>query len=118
MKWPFFSRYRVGLDAYIYDGTKTKKLGGINSDGRSLSLGLYLEFIASTNARGDFQYYWQVVNTGQAANSAGDLRGKFFLDNQVRWEQTKYKGKHWIECFIIQNNTCVARSGKFFINIK
>lgn len=118
LKWPFFNRYRVGLDAYIYDGTKTKKLGGINSDGRSLSLGLYLEFIASTNARGDFQYYWQVVNTGQAAKYAGGLRGKFFIDNKVRWEHTKYKGKHWIECFIIQNNTCVARSGKFFINIK
>ena len=118
LRWPFSNRYRVGVDAYIYDETKTKKLGGINSDGRSLSSGLYLEFIASTNARGDLQYYWQVVNTGQAAKSVGDLRGKFFLDNKVRWEQTKYKGKHWIECFIIQNNTCIARSGKFFINIK
>jgi hypothetical protein len=118
LKWPFSGGYRVGMNAYIYNGTKTAKLGGINSDGRSLSAGLQLKFIANTNVSDNFQYYWQVVNTGQAAKIAGGLRGNFFTDNQVRWESTQYKGKHWIECFIIQNDACIARSGKFFINIK
>jgi len=118
LKWPFSGGYRVGMNAYIYNGTKTTKLGGINSDGRSLSAGLQLKFIANTNVSDNFQYYWQVVNTGQAAKIAGGLRGNFFTDNQVRWESTQYKGKHWIECFIVQNDACIARSGKFFINIK
>lgn len=118
LKWPFSGGYRVGIDAYVYNGAKTTKLGGINSDGRCLSAGLQLKFIANTNVSNNFQYYWQVVNTGQAAEIAGGLRGNFFTDNQVRWESTQYKGKHWIECFIIQNDACIARSGKFFINIK
>jgi len=118
LKWPFSNDCRVGIDAYIYNEAKTTKLGGINSDGRSLSTGLQLKFIARTNASNNFQYYWQVVNTGGEARQAGDLRGKFFLGNQVQWEHTKYRGKHWVECFIVQNNACIAKSGKFFINIK
>lgn len=118
LRWPLIVTNKVSIDAYIYDGSKTKKLGGINSNGRNLSTGFCLKFVAQTNAKGNFQYYWQVVNTGQAAKLAQDLRGKIFADSQIRWEHTKYTGKHWVECFVVQNNTCVARSGKFFINIR
>ncbi len=129
LKWPYNQASKVRIDAYIYtfneDIDKRKKLGGINSNGRNLLKKLYLKFIAKTNARGGFEYYWQVVNTGTEAKNAvkkdgsiGDLRGHFITGNRVHWEQTKYIGKHWIECFIIQNNVCVARSGKFLVNIK
>lgn len=118
LRWPFEKIYRVGIDAYIYTENKAKRLGGINSDGRVLPPGLYLKFIARTNAKGIFKYYWQVVNTGEAAKRNNDLRGNIFEGNQVRGEHTKYQGKHWIECFIVQNNICVARSGKFFVNIR
>ena len=77
-----------------------------------------MKFIANTNASGESKYYWQVVNTGKAAKEAGGLRGKIFEGGMVRWEHTEYHGKHWIECFIVRNNICVARSGKFFVNIK
>ena len=96
----------------------SEKIRSINSDGRVLPPGLYLKFIARTNAKGIFKYYWQVVNTGEAAKRNNDLRGNIFEGNQVRGEHTKYQGKHWIECFIVQNNICVARSGKFFVNIR
>jgi len=118
LRWPLIATNRVSVDAYIYNINKTKKLGGINSNGRNLSKDLYLKFVAKTNVKGEFQYYWQVVNTGQEAKSALDLRGKFFVGEQIQWEHTKYNGKHWVECFIVQNNTCVGRSEKFFINIK
>lgn len=116
--WNFIGTNRVRIDAYIYDGTKTRKFGGLNTDGRNLQKGLSLKYIAETNASGIFQYYWQVVNTGHDALLANNLRGKIFLGNQVQWESTLYKGKHWIECFIVQNGVCIARSGKFFVNIK
>ena len=118
IKWPFERKYKVRIDAYIYTENKAKRLGGINSDGRSLSPNLCLKFIAKTNTEGVFKYYWQVVNTGEEARRNNDLRGNIFEGNQVQWEHTKYSGKHWIECFIVQNNICVARSGKFFVNIK
>ena len=118
LRWPFEKMYRIDINAYIYTENKARKLGGINSDGRTLPPGLCLKFIARTNTRSPFKYYWQVVNTGYAAKRNNDLRGEIFGGSQVRWEQTKYPGKHWIECFIIQDNICVARSGKFFVNIR
>jgi hypothetical protein len=117
-KWTIEKFYNVNIDTYIYTENKTKKLGGINSDGRVLSPGFNLKFYAKTNARGIFKYYWQVVNTGRDARINNDLRGQIFEGNQVHWEHTRYSGKHWIECFIVQDNICVARSGRFFINIK
>jgi len=118
LQWSFQRIYRVNINAYVYVGNKSKKLGGINSDGRNLAKGFQLKFIANTNASGESKYYWQVVNTGKAAKEAGGLRGKIFEGGMVRWEHTEYHGKHWIECFIVRNNICVARSGKFFVNIK
>jgi len=35
-----------------------------------------------------------------------------------RRESTLYKGMHWIECFIIKNGKCVARSSEFVVNIE
>lgn len=116
-RWNFVNSDRVHIDAYVYDESKTKKFGGINSDGRNLMPGFALKYIAITNVPNP-QYYWQIVNTGEKAKAANDLRGNILLDTQVRWEHTRYFGKHWIECFVIQDNVCVARSGKFFINIK
>jgi len=118
LRWPFIGINKVRIDAYIYTENKAKRLGGINSDGRNLSVGLSLKFIAKTDAEGDFNYYWQVVNTGYAARIANDLRGNIFKGSKIQWENTKYHGKHWNECFIVQDDTCVARSGKFFVNIK
>ena len=118
LRWPFRRIYKVRIDAYIYTGNKTRRLGGINSDGRLLSPGFWLKFIARTNARGNFNYYWQVVNTGEAARDNNDLRGNIFKGGQLQWEYTKYPGKHWIECFIVVDNICVGRSEKFFVNIR
>lgn len=118
LRWPYASEGRVSIDTFTYNYGKTKKLGGINSDGRNLPAGLALKYIARTNIDGDHEYYWQVVNTGEHARSANDLRGTIFQGRQVHWEYTKYRGKHWIECFVVQNGYCIARSGKFFVNIK
>ncbi len=118
LEWPYNQINKVKIDAYIYTSDKNKKLGGINSNGRSLNRNFNLKFIATTNAKGSFDYYWQVVNTGTEAINDGGLRGVFIQGNRVQWEYTKYRGKHWIECFIIQNDICIARSRKFFVNIK
>lgn len=128
--WPYSSQYKVSINAYIYTrvGGNLKKLGGLNSDGRQLRDDVLIKYQAKTTAVDQYEVKWQVVNTGIAAKEDGGLRGDFFdakLTNGskssnplVNWEHTKYTGKHWIECFIIQNNDCVARSGKFYVNIK
>lgn len=121
LRWPYRRACRVSIDAYVYtpgDRQVAKKLGGLDSNGRNLSPNkLNLKYIASTNAQGVYQVYWQVVNTGFAARQRGGLRGSIFSGHLTQWEKTLYPGKHWIECFIVQNNQCIARSGPFYVNI-
>lgn len=83
-------------------------------------------FRAKTNIPTPYSVYWQVVNTGREAVAANGLRGGFYdcngeplfeLDKNVWFESTEYRGNHWIECFIVKNGICVARSGEFVVKI-
>ena len=118
--WSFVKRYRVRLDAYVYLNKKVK-LSGLNSNGRTINSDLNLKFVVKTNTRRPYQVYWQVVNTGWHAESKGGGRGNIFESKDsnplVHWEDSLYTGKHWIECFIVKDGICVARSGKFYVNI-
>lgn len=79
-----------------------------------------LRFEANTNVQEPFDIYWQVVNTGEEASAHGSagLRGRIFPGTSVQKESTLYTGTHWIECFIVKNGECVARSNEFIVNIK
>ena len=95
----------------------------IESDSTPLSKGLSLRFEAQTNVLKPYEVHWQVVNTGPEALQANDLRGNFYeqvidANVPVQNEHTKYKGMHWIECFIIKDGVCRARSGEFVVNIE
>lgn len=80
-------------------------------------------FVAETNVPKPFEVYWQVVNTGDEANNAHGLRGGIFHSQTAgkgglnQKEHSQYKGLHWVECFIVKNGICVARSYEFFVNI-
>ncbi len=82
-----------------------------------------LTFEATSAISRPFKVYWQVVNTGDEASTAGGLRGDFCdglteRGGLVRNEGTRYKGSHWIECFIVKQCVCVARSSEFVVNIQ
>lgn len=83
-------------------------------------------FKAQTNVEHPYQVFWQVVNTGEEAKEAYCLRGDFYNSSgncqfepgtRTRIEPTKYRGNHWVECFIIKYNKCIARSGEFIVRI-
>lgn len=117
---------KVRIDAFVYSGTNLQ--GGLNSDGRVLDDGYSIKFVAKTNVRGPYEVHWQVVNTGSHASRVNGLRGEFLqarnrensisADPLVNWERTEYTGKHWIQCFVVQNGQCVAKSKKFYVNVK
>lgn len=77
---------------------------------RRLHTGRTLEFTIKTDARGPYDVYWKVRNTGQDADRAGDLRGEITLGQRggVHTERTKYRGQHVIECYVVLNNRVVA----------
>lgn len=80
-------------------------------------------FVANTNVPRPFEVYWQVVNTGQEASQLGGLRGGIYASRTLgvgglnQKEYSSFKGNHWIECFIVKNGVCVARSREFLVTI-
>lgn len=117
--WPVKLVYSVRITA------KYKNHSGWESflSADPLTKHLNLMFNASTNVEPPFQVYWQVVNTGQEAESWGQLRGRISpsktagIGGLTQTETTSYTGIHWVECFIVKNGTCVARSGEFVVRI-
>jgi hypothetical protein len=69
-----------------------------------------LEFTVKTDARGPYDVFWKVRNSGDEAVRAGDLRGKIVREERgaVHKETTKYRGQHFIECYIVLNGKIVA----------
>jgi beta-lactamase superfamily II metal-dependent hydrolase len=92
------------------------------SGGKALDKNLFIKFsIEDHNIPDNFITKWRVVNTGEEARKANDLRGKIEEDNEgihERRECTKYRGTHYIECFAIKDEKCIAKSERFYVNIK
>jgi len=119
--WPVERQYSVSVS-----GCYKNRNGwhAFKSDSRPLSKNHELLFSAKTDVPKPFNVYWQVVNTGEQSRRANDLRGKIFqsttagVGGLTQNESTKYRGMHWIECFIVRNGICLARSGEFVVNIE
>jgi len=118
--WPERRCYEVKIIARA--SRKGFRSYNFSSDSRPLPKHFSLRFEANTNVPPPFKVYWQIVNTGDEAAQAGGLRGGFCNgegnNGLVRKEKTLYTGMHWIECFIVKDGVCVARSGEFVVNIE
>ena len=74
--------------------------------------------------RGKKKYYWQVVNTGyEAIEKHNCPRGEFYdgvakRGGRTREENTLYEGTHWVQCFVVTDGECVAKSSEFIVRIK
>ena len=76
---------------------------------------LKLKFQATSNVPGPVQYWWKVRNfyeEARAANSGKGLRGEIKQgeSNGINTESTLYKGTHYVECYIIKDGVCVAKT--------
>ena len=73
---------------------------------------------------GNYDVFWQVVNTGQEAAQANGLRGEIFPAKHYgrgglrHSENTLYSGAHWIQCDIVQDGVCIAKSNEYIVRIK
>lgn len=70
-----------------------------------------LEFRAVTNAVPPYRMKWKVRNFGKEARMSEDLRGEIIDDNGdgKRVEHTKYRGEHYVECYVIKDGICIAK---------
>ena len=72
-----------------------------------------LEFVLNTkNLSGEYLTKWKVRNFGEEATRDGKLRGEIHEDNNgihKYKDGAAFYGEHFLECYIIQNNICIAR---------
>lgn len=72
-----------------------------------------LEFDATVkNLTGQYETMWKVRNFGDEAEKNSKLRGEIINDNNGLHkykDSTAFYGEHFLECYVIQNNFCVAR---------
>ena len=67
-------------------------------------------FIARTNAPKPYSIYWKVKNVGKVAESKDCIRGQIKrTDSDHQKESTDFYGPHFVECYLVKENVCVAR---------
>lgn len=110
-----------GVYTDVTDGNKRKNI----TASTVLPKGCYVTFNAmDTNVPKPYDVYWQVVNNGEEATNGNCLRGGIFKAQTlgrgglIYNDATAFTGLHWVECFIVKNGVCVARSSEFFVNIR
>lgn len=130
--WPMNLRFEVSLSGRFGNSEHATHWTSFSSNSEPLAKHLYLRFKGRTSTPKPYQVFWQVVNTGAAAINAGALRGGIVEASSVgagglqstsasgplRRERTLYTGMHWVECFIVKDGACVARSGPYVVNIR
>ncbi len=119
-------QWRMSLDHDVAIDTKIASNGfrqkNLVNDGALVRKNSSLTFTAVTNVKKPYDVYWQVVNTGYEAESANAKRGGFYdsgfqKGRKVRTESTFYQGMHWVQCFVVKDGICMARSKEFIVNI-
>lgn len=122
--WPLTTTYYCNISAYYNDATDANKRKNITAS-TVLPKGCFVYFNAmDTNVPKPFDVYWQVVNNGEEAKNDNCLRGGIFRAQTlgrgglIYKDSTRFSGLHWVECFIVKNGICVARSSEFFVNIR
>ena len=60
---------------------------------------------------GAYEIYWKVLNRGDEAQRRNCVRGQIQMDGgyRVKEESTNFRGDHVVECYIVENDTVVAK---------
>lgn len=69
-------------------------------------------YIVDCDVPKPFQVKWKVRNVGKEAIRRNQVRGQIVDDggNYRKVESSDFYGAHFVECYIIKNNICVARA--------
>ena len=71
--------------------------------------GLHIDFYAETNCPKPYEIWWKVRNVGEYAETYNQIRGQIIKNSwKHRREKSKFAGPHFVECYVIKNNECVA----------
>jgi len=103
-------RYSLKIDCRVTprDGFRTTLL----SEVPFLKTGEKLNFFIVRNyVSKPYKVLWKVRNCGDEAIRRNEIRGEIFEDKGLEQieEISIFRGLHFVECYIVKNNVCVAR---------
>jgi len=118
--WQVRVSEQVQIRGLLFDKQDGNVKGELESKGTLVRKQFALRFEARTTAVPPFKVHWQVVNTGDEAAANDDLRGAIERSDRglLHSEKTKYSGRHWIRCYVIKDNVCIAQSERFIVLIQ
>lgn len=122
-RWKLNPRMAITLNAQLLP-SKTGLVEKNLSSGDIVPVSKWLRFAAHcpTGIPNTYSVWWRVTNTGGHAAQKAGLRGDFYKSEPagIRFEQTEYRGIHWVEAFVINNRNreCVGTSDPFFVVIE
>lgn len=102
----------------VLQGKVLKKDGGfrpylLSEKGNKVTAGRNIEFsVVLCTVPSPYKIFWKVLNRGEKAISQNCIRGQIQEGGKV-WkikESTNFRGDHYVECYIIRDNVCVARN--------
>lgn len=56
-----------------------------------------------------YKIFWKVKNVGPEAERRNQIRGQIVEKGKTIVEHSNFYGNHYIECYIIKDNMCVAK---------
>ena len=111
--FPIDIRYSLSLDCEVrQNGFRERLLSAILRDRQLLRHNKQLEFfVVKTDCPKPYDIYWKVKNVGPVAERRNCIRGQIEKTNsQIHREHTDFQGSHYVECYLVKNNVCVARA--------
>lgn len=111
---PVRKSYNIKLDCKVINASGTMiKLSTLNNRGDKVPLNRKLEFYLDENrVPKPYKVYWKVKNEGYEAIKYNCIRGDIFESYgdtpEKMVEESSFGGEHYVECYIVKNNVCVA----------
>ena len=106
-------RYNLVIDCHVkQNGFPTMLLSKILGRSIPLKFGKSLRFfVKHCNVPDPYKIKWKIRNIGPTAEKKNKIRGQLLLDtgDKARTERTQFNGPHYVECYVIKNEICVAR---------
>lgn len=110
--FPIDIKYNLKLDCKVLqDGFMKHYLSYMLKNKIILKNNLKLEFlIEETDVPKPYDIYWKIRNKGNIAKEKDCIRGQIVKTNKsIHREETRFRGEHYVECYIVKNNICVAK---------
>lgn len=105
-------RYALDIDCNVtQDGWRPFLLRKYLNEGIPLRKNKKLDFyIVDTDCPKPYDVYWKVRNVGLEAIKRNMVRGNICKESGSHHiENTEFEGEHYVECYFVKNNVCVAR---------